>query len=175
MLYLLCLHVYACERSRRPTSPDESKRACVSARSLVGALHRASAPSKRRMNFLKSAARSLTGTGRVGAAVGGAKQRYQAVDVEGADGVFTIEDDDGEDLNIEKLSRMHNMLLNQAQNTISSTESQVMSLREERRGHEAAMRELGVVNDAALSAMDSLGGAKTKRTPCCKVSSCVIL
>ena len=42
-------------------------------------------------------------------------KRYQAVDPGQEDSVFGQEEDDGnEELNIEKLSRMHNVLLSQA-------------------------------------------------------------
>ena len=78
----------------------------------------------------------------------GAKQRYQAVDHgQVSDGVFTIEEDDcGDELNIEKLSRMHSKLLSQAQDTISSTEDQVTSLQAERRENELAVREISIVS-----------------------------
>ena len=91
-------------------------------------------------------------------------KRYQAVDPGQEDSVFGQEEDDGnEELNIEKLSRMHNVLLSQAQDTISSTEDLVLSLQAERRGNEAAVRALA-------------GAAETHRTPCCGLrTGCVIL
>ena len=93
-------------------------------------------------------------------------KRYQAVDP--GQEVFGQEEDDGnEDLNIEKLSRMHNVLLSQAQDTIISTEDLVLSLQAERRGNEAAVHALAV---------RVAGAAETHRTPCCSLRTrCVIL
>ena len=93
-------------------------------------------------------------------------KRYQAVDPGQDDCVFGQEEDDGnEALNIEKLSRMHNVLLSQAQDTISSTEDLVLSLQAERRGNEAAVHALAVA-----------GAAETHRTSCCGLRTrCVIL
>ena len=86
----------------------------------------------------------------------------------GQEDSFGQEEDDGkgnEDLNIEKLSRMHNVLLSQAQDTISSTEDLVLSLQAERRGNEAAVHALAVA-----------GAAETHRIPCCGLRTrCVIL
>ena len=131
------------------------------------------------MQLLKAAARSFqTATGRASADERPVTQRYQKVDRDAGgaeDGVFTIDDDDTDDLSIEKLSKMHSMLLNQAKDTISSTESAVLSLREERRGHEDEVRELAAVNDAARAAVDSLGAEGAQRTPCCGLRRCVIL
>ena len=95
-------------------------------------------------------------------------KRYQAVDPGQEDSVFGQEEDDGnEELNIEKLSRMHNVLLSQAQDTISSTEDLVLSLQAERRGNEAAVHALAV---------RVAGAAETHRTPCCSLRTrCVIL
>ena len=92
-------------------------------------------------------------------------KRYQAVDPGQDESVFGQEEDDGSDeLSIEKLSRLHNVLLSQAQDTISSTEDQVSSLRAERLENEAAVRELAA------------GTMHSQRAPCCGWRTrCVIL
>ena len=88
-------------------------------------------------------------------------KRYQAVDPGQDESVFGQEEDE---LSIEKLSRLHNVLLSQAQDTISSTEDQVSSLRAERLENEAAVRELAA------------GTMHSQRTPCCGWRArCVIL
>ena len=78
------------------------------------------------------------------------------------------------------LSKMHERLVSEAQNSINSTESQVMSLRAERQEHERAVRELSLVNEAAAkavvpSALDEMSAAPEDRRRCCHRRTCVIL
>ena len=95
-------------------------------------------------------------------------KRYQAVDPGRDESVFGREEDDGSDeLSIEKLSRLHNVLLSQAQDTISSTEDQVSSLRAERLENEAA---------ESCPRAGRTGTMHGQRTPCCGWRArCVIL